>query len=233
MLQSSDCLCGRSLDSLQYVYVYLALVRPELATVLQMGPTKSDVLARLFLMKPRMLLVTFAVRAHCWLVFKFLSTRTPSTKLLSTRSPAYTGSWSYSSPGAGVVSPSVELHEVPFSSFLQPVEVPLKGSTPIWCTRPSSQFRIICKYAKGALYSIIQIINEEVKQYWPQYWPLSTPLAISLQLDFVSLITSLWAWQCNRFSVRLTVHLSAPCLIILSMRILSTYPPGYFLCLRL
>ena len=57
----------------------------------------------------------------------------------------------------------VELHEVPVSLFLQPVEVPLNGSMILWWISCSSQVCIVCKLAKGALCPIVQIINQDVK----------------------------------------------------------------------
>lgn len=62
------------------------------------------------------------------------------------------------SPCTGVVPPQfqdfalflVELHEISVSSPLQPVQV-------------------ICEFTQGALYLIIQIITEDVKQDWTQY----------------------------------------------------------------
>jgi len=47
--------------------------------------------------------------------------------------------------------PFGKLHDVPVCPFLQPVEVPLHGSTIIWCINCSSQFRIICRLAEDAL----------------------------------------------------------------------------------
>ncbi|KAK4810833.1 hypothetical protein QYF61_008805 [Mycteria americana] len=92
--------------------------------------------------------------------------------------------------------PLVELHEVPVSPFLQSVQVPLDGSTTLWHISHSSQICVISKLAEGTLCLIIQIINEDVEhdrtQYWGQYW--GTPLVTGLQLDFMPLITTLWAW---------------------------------------
>jgi len=48
-----------------------------------------------------------------------------------------------------------EVHEVPFSPFLQPVEVPLDGSTTLWCIGHSTQLCVICSFAEGALCPII------------------------------------------------------------------------------
>jgi len=102
-----------------------------------------------------------------------------------------------------------ELHEISLSLILQPVQVPVNGSTTSWCTRHPSQFCIICEAAEDALHFSIQ--DEEVKQYWPQYPPLWSPLVTYLQTDFVPLVTTLQAWQ---KAIRLGKHdfLSAnPC----------------------
>lgn len=57
----------------------------------------------------------------------------------------------------------VDRHEVPVSSFLQPVGVPLDGSKIFWCIGHSSQFGVIIKLAEAALCAIIQIINKDVR----------------------------------------------------------------------
>lgn len=49
--------------------------------------------------------------------------------------------------------------------FLHPLEVPLNGSTSVWCISRSSQFHIIFIFAEGAFCPIIQVINEDAKQY--------------------------------------------------------------------
>lgn len=56
----------------------------------------------------------------------------------------------------------VELHEVPISPYLQPVNVPLEDSTTLWCI--SHYFLVCVKLAEGTLCPIIQIINEDFKQ---------------------------------------------------------------------
>lgn len=45
--------------------------------------------------------------------------------------------------------PFVVLLEIPLGPVLQPVQVPLKGSTTISCTSHSTQFYIMCKLAEG------------------------------------------------------------------------------------
>ncbi|KAK4806786.1 hypothetical protein QYF61_005582 [Mycteria americana] len=74
--------------------------------------------------------------------------------------------------GQDFALPLVELHEVPVSPFLQLVEVPLDDSMTLWHISYSSHFCVTSKLAEGTLCPIIQIINEEVKHYWPQYRPL-------------------------------------------------------------
>lgn len=118
--------------------------------------------------------LAFAARAHGWLT-STLSTRTPrafSAKMLS----------SWLAPNLywvvhGVVPPQAqdftlplaELHEVRVCPFLQPVVVPLNGGTTVWYISDSSQSCNIHKLAESVLSPVIQVINEEVKQYWPQY----------------------------------------------------------------
>jgi len=79
----------------------------------------------------------------------------------------------------------VELQEVPVRPFLQPVN----GGTTIWCISHSPQFCNICKLPEDVLCPSMQVINEDVKQYWVQYQPLG--LVAGLHLDFVPLITNL------------------------------------------
>ena len=81
----------------------------------------------------------------------------------------------------------VDLHEVPVSPFLQRDKVPLDGSTTLWRVSHFSQFGVINKLAAGTLCPIID--------------PWGTLLITGLQLDFVPLITNLWAWPCIQFSV--------------------------------
>lgn len=59
----------------------------------------------------------------------------------------------------------VELHEIPISPRLQPVQVPLDGSTPHF-------FCITFRLVEDTLCPVIHIINEDVEQNWSQYLPL-------------------------------------------------------------
>lgn len=69
---------------------FLVLGSPALETVLQVcvssaeqwgKNTSLDLLAVFFLMHPRLLLSFFAARAHCWLMFNSVSSRTPGPSL--------------------------------------------------------------------------------------------------------------------------------------------------------
>jgi len=63
----------------------------------------------------------------------------------------------------------VELHEISCGPFLQPVQVPLTGSTFIWFISHFSHFCIICRRAVDALCPIFLVIDEDSKQYWTHY----------------------------------------------------------------
>lgn len=65
--------------------------------------------------------------------------------------------------------PLVELCDVCVRPFLQPVEVPLDDHMTLWCIGYSSQFIVICKLAESGLSPTIQIVNEDVEQFWSQY----------------------------------------------------------------
>ena len=117
-------------------------------------------------MQPRIPLAAFAAGAHYWLTQESQALFCKAAFQLGgpqqVRVPEVV-------PPQDFALPLVELHEVPASPFLQPVEVPLDGSTTLWPISQSSQFCVICKLAEGTLWPIIQIINEDVEQDWTQY----------------------------------------------------------------
>lgn len=129
----------------------------------------------------------------------------------------------------------VELHEVPISPYLQPVNVPLEDSTTLWCI--SHYFLICVKLAEGMLCPIIQIINEDFKQDWTLYWPLGYT-ASHWQLDFMPLITTLSAWLFYQFAIHFTAYLHCPyfpsfsvrilCPIVLKYPLLSPRLPAFY-----
>lgn len=84
--------------------------------------------------------------------------------------------------------PLVEFHYVPVGLFLQPVKVPLDGSTTLECVKHSSQFYLFCKFAEVTLCSPTLVTNDHVKQYWPNDSLYTT--SIGLQMGFTPLITT-------------------------------------------
>jgi len=112
--------------------------------------------------------------------------------------------------------PLVKLHEPPVDPFLQPVEVPLNGCMTFWLISHSFPFCVISTIAEGTISPVLLMINEDVKQE-----PVLTPGVLTgLQLDFVTLISTLWACPHSQFSIHHTVYLPSPCISSLSMRIL-------------
>ncbi|PKU43822.1 rna-directed dna polymerase from mobile element jockey-like [Limosa lapponica baueri] len=104
-------------------------------------------------------------RVGFWLMVSLPPARTPTSFLCK---DAFQPGGPQLVPVCGVVPsqkqnfalPLVELPEVPVSPFLQLIQVSLDGNLSFSCIGPCSQFCVICKLAEGALYTIIQIINE-------------------------------------------------------------------------
>lgn len=65
-----------------------------------------------------------------------------------------------------------------------PVKIPLEGSTSLWWVSHYPQLHVRHRFTEGALYSIVQTVNEDAKQDWTQYWLWNIPLYTDLQLDF-------------------------------------------------
>lgn len=84
--------------------------------------------------------------------------------------------------------PFVELHEV-LSAILHLAQVPLKADTTIWYISYSSLCCIICELAEDTFCPIVQVINDEVEQYWASSEPWGTAAVTCIQLDLVPLIT--------------------------------------------
>lgn len=107
----------------------------------------------------------------------------------------------------GLAFSFVESYEVFVSPSLQPVKVPLNGSTTNWSINPSSLLCILCK-----LCPTVQVIGEDTKPCWIQYqtldyftsdWPANWPACLSAaeQLSFQSTLLSIYL-----------VHISSDCL---------------------
>lgn len=103
-----------------------------------------------FLIQPRVPLICFAMRAHCWLTFSnlagpFLTSCFAADCLLTCADV-----WSYSFPGSELLF--VELHGVPAYPYLQPVEDPLVIS------HSSSFIMNIATNTEGIIYSLPKIM---------------------------------------------------------------------------
>lgn len=116
--------------------------------------------------------------------------------------------------------PFTELHEILLSLLVQPVQVPLNGSTTIWFANDSSQLYIICKVGKSALYLSATVTTTFLTSTVSNINTWHTPLGNGLQLDIVLLIPMLWAQKFTQISVQLSVRLSSPYFINKSRRIL-------------
>ena len=79
---------------------------------------------------------------------------------------------------------------------------------------------MICKLAEGALCPSARPLLFDMFVICPGLDLQGDPLGTGLQLDFMLLIAALGAWQFSQFSVHLTVHLSSPYFISLSLRVL-------------
>lgn len=73
--------------------------------------------------------------------------------------------------GQDVAFPFALLQEIPAGQDLQPVNMPLNGSTTIWRINQSSYFCHTCKSTEGVPCPINQVINEDGKQHWSQCQP--------------------------------------------------------------
>lgn len=75
----------------------------------------------------------------------------------------------YSSPGARLLQFSLLNFMRLLSPLVQPVRVPLDGSTTLWHTSHSAQLGVIRKRVGGALCHSVRVINEDIEQDWSQY----------------------------------------------------------------
>lgn len=68
----------------------------------------------------------------------------------------------------------------------------------------------LTKLAEGALCPIIQVINEDVKQYWSQHQTqgCTTNDLLACRLDLGLLIAFLHTLQFSQFPIHFTVHVS-------------------------
>lgn len=81
--------------------------------------------------------------------------------------------------------PFLELHKGALFPFLQPVEVPLSGSTPIWEYQPL--LPALCHTCRDAFCLVIQVISEDLIRLrcWPRINPWGAPQGTSPQLQLL------------------------------------------------
>jgi len=210
------------LDLLLQIHISLVLERPQQDSELQMSPHQcwaegKDHLpwpAGNALLNAAQDAICHSERVHCWLLVN-LSTSTP-TLFLQICFPAgwsllCTGAWVHFSLKCWRAS----YFPLNFMWFLSARFFCLSSS--LWMAAQPCVYQpfvtILYRlkaYIVRAVCSIIQAIDEEVKQYWPQYWPpWGTALVIGLHMDFELLTMTPWAHQFSQFSVHLAVCLGS------------------------
>ena len=154
MLQSLHHLCGPSLDSLQYVHLSPVLGTPALDPALQLWPHQCGVEGKDHLPRPAgntppdadqdpidLLCSKGTMLSHLQLGVH------QDPQVLSCQAAFQLGGPQHIFLHRVVLAEVqdfalllVEPHEVPVSSVRQPVEVPVDGSTALWCVSHSFQF---------------------------------------------------------------------------------------------
>ena len=181
MLQSLNHQCGPLLDPLQRAFLYRGA--QHCAQYSSCGLTSAEqreritsleLLATLCLTQPTVLLATFAPKAH-WRFVSNLCAPAPFLPMCSPAGQPQTVLVDGVAPPQAQSSalPFVEWPDIPVCPILQPVGIPLDGSTAIWCITHPSQFCIICK-PEGTVCPIFQVTNEDAKQHWTQIQVLAS-----------------------------------------------------------
>lgn len=164
--------------------------------------TSPDLLKMLFLTETRMVLVFLVTKAHCWLLFNFMTTRTPSESCFPvTRLQNITDPLTYSSTDARVcVFASLNFVRLLFAYFSNLSS----GSTTVWCF---SQFCIITNLLRLCSVPSSSSLMTMFNSTGSRTDPWGTLLMTGCWLDFMPVITPLWGQEFIQFSVHLTVHL--------------------------
>lgn len=164
-------------------------------------------------------------RAHCWLMFNLMSTKTPisfSAKLLS----------SWFSPSMywclGLFFHRCRTLQFSLLNFMRFLSTSLEfppNSPGCWGSsdwqhnplayQPLPQFCVTCKFVE--VHSATSSTSPSKNKTRPSIDTWDTPLVTGLQLGFVSLITTLWTWLFSQFSIHLSVFSSHPYINILAM----------------
>lgn len=141
-----------------------------------------------------------------------------SAKLLSRQLVPSQSCRSPSCPGAGGYSPQAEQ---PFFSLLEFHHIPISPSPvcqkSLWMAANPSDLSTtspsLVSYANLWISHWVPL-SRPLTMLWvctgPRIDPWATPLVTGLQVDFVPLITILWAHQFTQFCSWLTVHVSSP-----------------------
>jgi len=128
--------------------------------------TSLLLLATLFLIQARIPLALLATWAHCWLMFRRLSTKVlfhwAAFQSLFCKPVALHGV--FATQVQNLALDLVEPHTTGPSPSLQPVQIPLQSLPTFKQIDIPTQLYVICKLTEGALNLLIQIIGND----WPQ-----------------------------------------------------------------
>lgn len=175
MLQTLNQLCYPSLDKFQWNHVFLLLENPNMYLAPQMCSLISvekkvnlSLLATLVLLQPKRAVCLFcsenSLMAHDQLVYQDCKDAFHLLSLQHMKTHR-------------VVSSQMQnfsFIELLAQSFLQPVEVPLNGSTTLWYICHSFRFVLPANLLK--VHPVIQVTNEKVKNNWSIINTWGTPI---------------------------------------------------------
>ena len=97
-------------------------------------------------------------------------------------------------------------------AYSYPVKIPLEGCTDLSWVSHYPQFHVSHRFIEGALYSIVQTVNEHAKKVWTHYWLLGNS---TVYWSLTRLWHWLWTgkswvdWGCP-FPSNFNVNLSSP-----------------------
>lgn len=94
----------------------------------------------------------------------------------------------------------IQLRGAPVGLFFQPVELPWDGSMVLW-----PLLSVLCHLQTGWVYTLHHHLMNVVNRIKPIIDPWATLPVTASQLDFIPLITTLWAWPFTQFLVHLPV----------------------------
>ncbi|KAK4815138.1 hypothetical protein QYF61_017579 [Mycteria americana] len=175
VLQTLPQLRCPSLDTLQPLNVSLGVGGPTLNTAFEVRPHQCRVQGNDHCPSPaghaifdtsQDALAFLATWAHCWLIFRRLSTNTPSFPATLPKPVALHGVAvaQVQDLALGLVKP----HTIDLGPSIQPVQVPLQSLPTLKQINTPTQLCVICKLTESALDPFIQITDKDVKQNWPQ-----------------------------------------------------------------